>query len=499
MQQLTGIDASFLYLESSKSPMHIGGVYLFAPPAKGEMTFKDLRNYIESRLHTAKPFRQRIVESPLNLGHPYWIEDPHFNLDQHLFHTALPKPGGRKELRAAAAQAFSRTLDRSRPLWDLTFVEGLDGFTDLPKGSFALISKIHHAAIDGASGAEMMGSLFSLNPDPDLNTPFKPWQPERIPSSFELLGKNIWNTFGTPIQFGKFVLDSVGNVAKVAYEAYEKAVTPPPLPFTAPATPFNTTITGSRVFGGVEFELAQIKAMKNVLPNTTINDVILAVCSGAFRKYLLIHEKLPQKSLIAMAPISVRSDDQKQAMGNQVSAMLVSLATVEPDPIRRLQLINESSRNSKTYSKAVGASQLMNFIPSTLAALGARLYTTMKMSEMHTPYFNLVITNVPGPPMPLYMNGAKLLHHYGTAPVLDGLGLLMVVFSYAGHISVSATSTPEIIPDMEVFLQCFLDSRDELHQALLGKSSEKLDNTPVEKVEPTASETPVKSRKTKAN
>jgi WS/DGAT/MGAT family acyltransferase len=466
MQQLSGIDATFLYLESSKTPMHIGGVYIFAPPDNNPMSFKAFRDYVASRLHTSRTFRQRIVESPLNLGHPYWVEDPNFSLDQHLFHIALPKPGGRKELRAVASQAFSRTLDRSRPLWDMTFVEGLDGFEDIPAGSFALITKVHHAAIDGASGAEMMGSLLSITHEPDKNTPFKPWQPEKLPGSFEILAKNFWQNFGTPFQFGKFLIDNIGNTIGVLKEAYDKAVSPPPMPFTAPTTPFNVTITGSRSFGGVEFELSQIKAVKNAFPDYTVNDVILTICGGGLRKYLEIHEKLPSKSLVAMAPISVRNDEQKKDMGNQVSAMLVSLATLEADPLRRLKLIHESSRNSKVYSKAMSATQLMNFIPSTLASLGARLYTSMHMSEIHSPFYNLVITNVPGPPMPLYLNGAKLVHHYGTAPVLDGLGLLMVVFSYAGHISISATSTPEVIPDMDVFLQCLLDSRDDLFNAL---------------------------------
>lgn len=472
MQQLSGLDATFLYLETSKTPMHVGSVYIFEAPEGGEMTFKAFKEYIASRLHISRTFRQRIVFSPLNLGHPYWIEDPDFNLDNHLNHIALPKPGGRKELREAAASSFAKTLDRNRPLWEITFVEGLDGMENVPKGSFAMISKVHHAGIDGGSGAELIGALLSLTHEPQKLTPAKPWQAERIPGSIELLFKNYLKVFGTPIQFVKFVVETAGTAYNVASNALNKVIEPPVFPFTAPATPFNVTISPTRSFGGVELFLDKIKAIKNQVKGTTVNDVILTICSGALRKFLVQQGKLPQKSLVAMAPVSTREENEKGQMGNKVSAMLVSLATNEPDPLRRLNLIHESSTNSKAYTKAMRATEIMDFIPSTLAALGARLYTGMKLSEAHSPFYNLVITNVPGPPMPLFMNGAKLVGHYGTAPILDGLGLLMVIFSYANTISISFTSTKEIIPDTEVFSQYLLDAYQELLDAV-GKVEEK--------------------------
>ena len=483
MQQLSGIDAAFLYMETSKTPMHVGGVYIFEVPANGEMKFDEFRDYLNSRLHISRIFRQRIVESPLNLGHPYWIEDPNFNIDNHLSHIALPKPGGRKELREAAAHFFSRTLDRTRPLWEIMFVEGLDSIEGLTKGSFALITKVHHAGIDGGSGAEMMGALFSLTPEPQELTPAKPWQSERIPSSVELLAKNYFKAFGTPFQFVKYVVETAGTAFNVLKEAYQNAVQAPPFPFTAPATPFNVTISPTRVFGGAELSLAKIKAVKNQIKGITVNDVVLAICSGGLRRFLFTQDKLPQKSLVAMAPVSTREENEKGHMGNKVSAMLVSLATNEPDAVRRLQLINESSKNSKTYSKAMRATEIMEFVPSTLAALGARLYTGMKLSESHSPFYNLVITNVPGPPMPLYLNGARLVDHYGTAPILDGLGLLIVVFSYADVVSISFTSTKEIIPDTEIFSQYILDSFYELQNALVKQGEKTEENIEVPKTE----------------
>jgi diacylglycerol O-acyltransferase / wax synthase len=474
MEQLTGLDASFLYLESFKSPMHIGGIYILSPPDNEKMTFSMFKQYIESRLYSSKVFRRRVVFSPLGLGHPYWIEDPNFNINNHLYHIALPKPCGMEELREAAAQAFSRTLDRNKPLWEMIFVEGLENIKDVPKGAFALITKVHHAAIDGVSGAEMMANLFSLEATPPKTNVPDYWEAERIPTNAELLTNNFFQAFGTPLKFAKFAYEGIGNTIQLAQEVYEKSVTAPPLPFTAPTTPFNVSINAGRKFGGIELDLAEIKNIKNAVPNITINDIVLAVCAGALRKYLKTQERLPQKSLVAMAPISTRQGDDRKNAGNQVSAMLVSLATVESNPLRRLQLISEGSRNSKIYSKAVGANQLMNFIPSTLASLASRLYTSMKLSETHSPFYNLVITNVPGPPMPLYLNGAKVISHFGTAPLFDGLGLLLVVFSYAGKISLSATSTPDIIPDMEGFMQCFEQSFEELKMEIKNQESQKV-------------------------
>ncbi len=468
MQQLSGLDASFLYLETHKSPMHIGGVYIFDPPANGEMTFNDFKKYIESRLHTSRVFRRRLVESPLNLGHPYWVEDPDFNINNHLYHIALPKPGYLRQLRDAAALSFSRTMNREKPLWEIIFVEGLMD-KSLPKGSFAIITKAHHAAIDGMSGAEMMGALFSMSEQVQTDKPVL-WQPEPIPSNLELLSQSAWQTFGTPMQLAKITIETVSNAISTIREVAQKSITPPPLPFTAPMTPYNTSITSNRTFGGIEIPIADLKEMKLSMPNSTINDIVLAICAGGMRKHLKKLDALPKKSLVAMAPISLRSDDEKKSGGNLVGAMLVSLATLEENPVRRLSLIMESARNSKSYSKAISATQLMDLVPSAVAALGARLYTSMKLSETHSPFYNLVITNVPGPPVPLYLNGAKLRSHFGTAPILDGLGLLMVVFSYAGTLTISATSTPEIIPDIAEFLKGLHEAKDELYEALTKKT-----------------------------
>lgn len=468
MQQLSGLDATFLYIESTRAPMHVGGVYIFEPPKNDEkFDFYQFRDFIESRLHISRVFRQRLVEAPLDMSHPYWIEDPDFDIEYHLQYVAIPQPGGAKELLDLAARSFSRTMDRKRPLWELIIVEGLN-IEGVPPNSFALISKVHHAAIDGGSGAEMMGAL--LNPSPAKKSaqgkdeePY--WESERIPTGIEIIARNYIKSVGTPVKLAKFLYETVGNTIDVAREAIAKWVEPPPMPFTAPTTLFNAPVTPHRIFDGAKLPLERIKAMKNKA-NTTVNNVVLAVCAGALRRYLKDKNNLPKKPLVAMAPISVRNEEDKGAMGNKVSAMLVSLATNEEDPLKRLQLIHESATNSKVYSRAIGADKIMDLVPSELAALAARLYTKTKVVEYIRPVYNLVITNVPGPPIPLYMGGAKLLSHYGTAPLVDGLGLLMVVFSYAGSITISATSCRELMPDLDGFIENIYESAKELEDAL---------------------------------
>lgn len=478
MQQLSGLDATFLYIESNRAPMHVGGVYIFEPSKDNErFDYYQFRDFIESRLHISRVFRQRLVEAPLDMSHPYWIEDPDFDLEYHLQHVAIPQPGGSKELLDLAARIFSRTMDRKRPLWELTIAEGLN-IEGIPPNSFALITKVHHAAIDGGSGAEMMGALLNPSPakHPKDSDEHHYWESERIPTGIEIIARNYIKSVGTPIKLAKYLYEAVGNTIDVAKEAITKWIEPPPMPFTAPTTLFNAPVTAHRIFDGANIPLEQIKKMKN-LANTTVNNVVLAICAGALRRYLKDKNNLPKKPLVAMAPVSVRSEEDKGSMGNKVSAMLVSLATNEDDPFKRLMLIHESATSSKVYSKAIGADKIMDLVPSELAALAARLYTRSKVVEYIRPIYNLVITNVPGPPVPLYMGGAKLLNHYGTAPLVDGAGLLMVVFSYAGNITISATSCRELMPDLDRFIENIYESAEELEQVLLTIDPKELKRT----------------------
>lgn len=450
MQQLTGLDASFVYMETARTPMHIGSVYLLDADQSREFSYAKFREHIRSRLPLVPVFRRRLVEVPLDLGHPFWINDPEFHLDAHLPRVGCPRPGGKRELMELAAQFFARPLNRTRPLWEIAFVDGIDTYPGISPNSFALISRVHHAAVDGMSGAEIMGSLLDLSSDPRVVEAPDPWAPEQLPSSIELVKRSYGKLASKPRELAGFIRDVAAGSVRLAVARREAKIDPPTLPMRAPRTPLNGVISSRRVFGGVEFELQQIKALRKLLPGATVNDILVTICAGGLRRALARHDLLPEESLIAMVPISVRTRGDATG-GNQVSAMLVELATDEADPLTRLARVHRGSVSSKSYSSALPANRIMDFVPSEIAALAARLYTRMRMVERHKPFFNLVITNVPGPPMPVYFGGARLASVFGTAPVLDGMGLILVIFSQAGRISIGITAAENALSNVTAF------------------------------------------------
>lgn len=475
MQQLSAQDAFFLHIESPKTPMHIGAIYIasFDDP-KQTFDFDAMKEMIRSRLHLSKVFRRRLIEAPLDSVKPFWIEDPDFNLDAHMFHVALPKPSNMRGLAKLAAQIYNYPLDRNRPLWKLTFITGLEGLEGIPPNSFAVVVQVHHANIDGMSGAEMMVAIFDWTVQPrDVPSPKKEWKPQSIPTTLEIIKKGYKGVAGnTPVKLMKFLANTAGKFLDIAKEAAATLAPPPPMPMTAPDSILNVPVSANKTFGAVDIPLSQIKKVKNLI-NGKVNDVVLAICSGALRRYLKERKKLPRKPLVAMAPISVRSKDEKGDMGNRISAMLVGLATNIADPIKRVKKIRENATGSKLYGKANSVDEIMEFIPSEVAALAGRLYTRMSISKLHRPFFNVVITNVPGPPMPLYLNGARIINHYGLGITFDGVGLMIVVFSYAGVLSICATSTEEIMPDVSKFAQYIRQSLHELEELLEKDAAEK--------------------------
>ncbi|HEX9731045.1 MAG TPA: wax ester/triacylglycerol synthase family O-acyltransferase [Thermoanaerobaculia bacterium] len=469
MEQLSGIDATFLYLETPNAPMHIGGVSILDPrtPSGGRLGLDDLRRLMAARLHLSRTFRQRLVAVPLGLGRPYWIDDDAFDLAAHVERTRLPEPGGFRELAKLAAWEFAQPLDRARPLWHLLLVEGLERVPGAPPGSVALITRIHHAAIDGISGTEIMNALYDATPEPREVPPPEGAPEEAVPGKLELLRRTGGHVGAAGKALGRTVADTVGGALKGGAAWGLKRIKPPPFPFTAPRTRLNARVGKRRAWWAARLDIERVKEVKR-RSGTTVNDVVLAICAGALRRYLLAKDELPAEPLVAMVPISIRTEEERGAMGNQVSAMLVSLATDEADPAARLARIRESALASKLYNQAIGARTLGDYgevIPFGLAGVAARLYTRMNLAERHRPIFNLVITNVPGPQVPLYCGGARLLAHLGAAPIFDGMGLIMPVFSYAGTLSIAALTCPQMMPDVDVFAGYLEESLAELERA----------------------------------
>lgn len=475
--RLSGLDASFLSLETENAPMHIGGVSLLdLSDSREGFGLEMLRDLLASKVGTSRTFTQKLDPKPFDLGRPSWVDEEDLDFEVHVERTRLPEPGGWHELSELAAFELAQHLPRDRPLWHLLLVEGVDSVPGLPPGSAALISRAHHAAIDGVSGAEILGTLFDVEPR------LPPPRPERAqnrgrsrerPKSDET--REDLRSLGRSL--GSAALGSVRGAASAAL-ARGLRRSPPPMPFSAPRSRFNAPVTARRSWGGLVLELGRLQAIRRAAREeypATLNDVVLAICAGALRRYLGRAEELPGRPLVAMVPVSVREKDQRGTMGNQVSALLVRLATDEDDPRKRLAAIHRETSGSKRLHQALGArtlTDLTRFIPFSLAGLGARLYTKMELAGRHRPPFNLVITNVPGPQIPLYVGPARLAAHLGSAPVFDGLGLILPIFSYAGTLAIGIHGCRRLLPDPEALAQDLRHSLEELEEAFPDSEQE---------------------------
>jgi WS/DGAT/MGAT family acyltransferase len=461
MQQLSGMDASFLYAETPRAHMAGGGISIYDPSTApgGRVTFKGILDHIDKRLHEARVFRQRLVRVPLDLDHPYWIEDPDFDLEFHVRHIALPYPGDWRQLCIQVARLVSRPLDLDRPLWEMYVIEGLDNVKGVPKGSFALVSKIHHAAIDGMSGMEMTSAIHDDEPVAEPPLPDTDWKPERIPSTAELLWRAGVNNAARPMHGGRVMARAVPQLGRVADGIRRRTITPPPT--TIPRTRWSGPVSAHRVFDAVSLKLDDLRQLKSSVPQATINDVVLTIVGGGLRQYLQDKGELPSDPLIAMAPISVRGESEKAAAGNMVSGMFVTLGTDIADPYQRLVAVRQATHESKEFANALGARTLLDMadlMPGGLVGLGARTGARLSMANRLRPVFNCTVTNMPGPRHPLYFAGAKLVAMYGAGMIVEGMGLIHPVMSYCDDITISFTSCREMLPDPAVYADALRDS-----------------------------------------
>ncbi|ANO51626.1 WS/DGAT/MGAT family O-acyltransferase [Woeseia oceani] len=478
MQQLTGLDSSFLHMETGSTPMHIGSlaVYDQSTAPDGHVTFKQILHFFEQRLHKARAFRQRLIRVPLSLDHPYWIEDPDFDLEFHVRHIALPKPGDWRQLCIETARIHSRPLDMRKPLWEAWVIEGLDNVKQLPKGSFALLLKVHHAAIDGVSGAEIAEAIHDLSPLADADEAATEWRPERIPTGIELLTRSAARSVTAPVRISNMIRRSAPALLKVAAGVWTRQLK---IPVRVPRTRFNRNVTPHRVFDGRVFDLEQIKAIKNQFPGTTVNDVIVTICGGALRRYLESRNELPADSLVAMAPMSVRAEQHHGSAGNRITAMSLPVRSDIADPVARLNAVSKESQQAKKLTYTMGpdlAADAAELLPSTVSGLLARVFADTQLASRLPPLFNTVITNVPGVNMPLYSMGSKLVASWGLGPVVHGLGLFQPVLSYNGTITISAIADRDMMPDPAFYSDCLQASFDELYAATAGSQTPKPKN-----------------------
>lgn len=469
MRQLQGMDASFVALETKNSPMHIGSLLIYNPATApgGFVRYKDILAFFESRLQLSRTVRQRLVRVPFDLDYPYWIEDPDFDLEYHVRHVALPKPGDWRQLCIQAARIFARPLDLTRPPWEFTIIEGIDGIEGVAKGSYAMVTKVHHAAIDGMSGIDLMEAMHTLDPAAAPPASADTWKPEKLPSPAELLGKSYFNAVTNPLKQFEAAAKAAPGLAKAlkGIVAKEFDVSGEMI---APKSRFNKVISAHRVVEGRSVPLGDIKAIRALAPGAKVNDVFLAIIGGAMRKYLKSKNDLPDKTLTAMAPISVRSAGEKGDMGNQVAAMIAPLGTHIEDPVERLQFVHARTVNSKAMTDAIGArnmTEVSKVSPALYMSLGAQLYTRLGLANRMGPPFTTVVTNVPGPPVPIYSAGARLESMMGLICLTDGMGLAHVVQSYTDEATIAFTACRELMPDPEFYAECIEASFAELRDA----------------------------------
>ncbi len=471
MRQLTGLDTSFIYLESAATPMHIGSLSIYdqSTAPGGRVTFKEILAFWESRLDRAAAFRQRLVNVPLDLDTPYWAEDPNFDLEFHVRHIALPHPGDWRQLCIQVARLHSRPLDMSRPLWEAYVIEGLDNVEGVPHGAFALVTKMHHAAIDGVSGAEISAAIHDLEavPPPPKDDAPQPRTRElvRAPSMLEQLGRSAIRGLARPIKAGKFLFQGTPALTKAFRgEGDSKAGRPS----RAPRTRFNDNVTPHRVFDGRQFKLTELNAIRGAVSGASLNDVVVTICGGALRKYLIEKAELPERSLIAMAPKSVRSKAQQGTAGNQVTVMSLPVRSDIEDPLDRLSAVHAESQAAKSLSsktESVVGPDVADLIPPPAGNMLARFYASASLAERLPPIFNTVVTNVPGPKVPLYSMGSKMVATYGLGPAVHGLGLFQPVVSYNGRVTISAVACREMMPDPAFYCECLQAAFEELRDA----------------------------------
>ncbi|MBF6327859.1 WS/DGAT/MGAT family O-acyltransferase [Nocardia transvalensis] len=461
MERMTGLDASFLYLETDTQLLHVCALIILDPVADGmDYEFAALKEELGRRLHLVPSMRRHIHRVPFDLDHPVWVEDANFDLDYHVRRIGIPSPAGRRELAELVADIAGRPLDRSRPLWQLWVAEGLEG------GKVAVISKYHHAIVDGITGTNMMMHLCDLEPgvryaEPDEDRRIT----ESEPNDLKLAAEGLLRF---PAKLGAFgmvpkTLGMLGGFVERRRSDKKGMATP----FTAPRTPFNRTISPHRSVAFTKASLAEIKDIKSAF-GVKVNDVVLAVVAGALRDYLQACGELPDTSLFASVPVSTHGTSRHEQGINKVSTLFCRLYTDVADPVERLRLIAEANRGAKAEHDLIGADFLQDwakYAPPNTFQLAARVYSNFRLAERHPVVHNLVVSNVPGPQAPLYFLGYRIDSMYPFGPVFHGAGLNVTVLSSGGHLDFGFIACRELVPDLETMADAVHDAITELLKA----------------------------------
>jgi diacylglycerol O-acyltransferase len=455
--RLTGLDASFLHIEDASSHMHVASVMIFEGPPP---PYPELLDAVARRLHLVPRYRQRLAFVPLGQGRPRRVDDPHFNLRYHIRSTALASPGSERQLKDLAGRVFSQQLDRDKPLWELWLVEGLGD------DRFAVLSKTHHALVDGISGVDILSVLLDTSPEPAAPTdPGDRWLPRPLPSRAQLLAEALLERATIPAEIGRSVRAVLRGPRRIAEGVRDAAVGMGAMAWAglnpAPSSPYNQSIGPHRRFTWVRADLEHIKAIKDELGGT-VNDVVLSVVAGGLGRHLRRRgHNTDGVELKAMVPVSVRSDVERGALGNRVAAIMAPLPVWCQEPVARLDIVSEQLKGLKAGGQAVGArvlTELSGFAPPTIMDQAARLMARQR-------FFNLVVTNVPGPQFPLYMLGRRMLDPFPMVPLAKNQALGVALLSYDGRINFGLVGDYDLLWDLEELAADLEESLTELADA----------------------------------
>ena len=467
MRSLEGMDAAFLSLETPTTPMHVGVVLVMDPPEGTRSLFSpttryaQIRRVIGQRVHLVAPLRQRAVRVPFGLHHPVWVDDPDFELDDHLTRASLPSPGGQAELDAFVASVMSRQLDPDRPLWEMHVVEGLVG------ERIALVAKVHHAILDGVSGASVLAAFLDLTPRSRVVALATEWNPAPLPSPAQMLRHAATSLVRQPAETLSTLQAGVEAVADLGMHNRElvgRGEQPPPGFFGVPRASFNGTVSNRKRFAACSVALEDVKLVGRVF-EATVNDVILAAVSGALRSLLELRGEDAGQPLVAMVPVSTRPEGQGDALGNQVSGMLVSLASELDDPVRRLDAISESARVAKEQEKLHRGRFVGDLAQIALPALTSRLARVMsgtRLFDRVRPPFNVVVSSVRGPDFSLFCAGSRVTHMYPVGPIAEGIGINVTVLSYLDRVHFGLFACRRLLPELEMVAGCIDEAVTEL-------------------------------------
>jgi WS/DGAT/MGAT family acyltransferase len=467
VKQLGGQDATFLYLDSRGAHLTLTGLYVYQQPRKPHrpIRFTDIVRHVRSRLPSLPVFRQKLIRPPLDTDYPYWVEDPDFRLEQHIHRYRGKPPGSRAELERLVAKLHARPLDLSSPPWQMHVIEKLGAIEDVPGNCFALISRYHHSAIDGASGNALIYGLHGTRPADIENTGGGTalTARERVPGTMGLLARAAVNNLQGQVRLLRSIGGAVPGMIRSAISADSKQKSAP-----VPDTRFNGPVTADRVFHAISIPLAGIKAIRDAIPGATVNDVILAVCSGGLRRWLMAMDELPEDSLVAMVPVNLRSAGESDLQGNQVGMMFIPIFSDIGNPLARLRAIHDTSRLAKEEAASEMQQHLreiVNYIPAMSISSAGSLVTGLGLAQRLIRLLNCTITNVPSPAETLYLGRGRMVYMTGAGPILDGMGLIISLFTYREQVNLSLTSCPGMLPDPQALGRCMEEAFAELNHA----------------------------------